>query len=82
MNKYSVTVPFTGVIEIEVKAKNEKSAKEQALIEVLSLNIDVSSDNEEINYVELSEFQAHEIIAEGNLFHGCQNEISVDLIEE
>ena len=60
--RWSVSVPFTGYVVVEVEADDEKSAIEAAL----------ESDKLDINDCEECEF--HDYVARGNVFYGVQNE--------
>lgn len=66
---YNVYVPITGIAFLQVKANSEKEAKELVFEEPLSL------DN-------VTEFEIHEYICQGNVFYGIQNSIEVELSEE
>jgi hypothetical protein len=69
MKRYSVLVPFTGCVEVEVEANDKEEAKrlgyEKACEEIESA--DTLWDN-------ISEWDFCEIIIEGNVFNGIQNE--------
>jgi hypothetical protein len=78
MNIYNVYVPITGVLTITVKAENEEEAKEMALDSQVALKI----EHDDANHVELNEFEMHKQIVRGNVFHGCMNDIDVELVEE
>ncbi len=63
MKNYTVYVPITGIVKMEVKAENEEEAKEIAL--------------EDATLTEVEEWEAHEEIVRGNVFYGVQNTIEL-----
>lgn len=66
MKKYYVQIPITGYLDVEIDAGDKESAIEKAF---------------EIGTLEdLLEWEMHEQIIQGNVFHGLLNE--VDIIEE
>lgn len=74
MRKYFVTVPATLALNIRVEAESVDDAIEKAFSHPFTLNI----KNDPNNDVIIEDFNTHQIIAEGNVFHGCINEISVE----
>lgn len=66
--KYIASIPITGIAVVEVKASSEEEAIEEAM------EADLSVDD-------IVEWDAHELIIEGNIFHGLQNEIRVGELE-
>lgn len=68
MNKrYYVQIPLTAVVGVEVEATNEKEALEVA-IESATLN-------------DIEEWDMHEIVCEGNVYHGLINRYEIEEIE-
>lgn len=65
MKNYTVLIPITGYIEIEVDAEDKDSA------------IDKAFDSEDLKLDNVLEWEAHEHICEGNVFHGLMNDIDV-----
>lgn len=68
MPRYSVTVPFSGYAVVDVEAEDERAAIDKALGEV-SLD-------------DIQEWETHEQIVEGNVFHGNRNKAEAELIED
>jgi hypothetical protein len=69
MPKYSVLVPFTGSMLVQVEADNPEEAKEAAFA------VDFDIDN-------VHELEMHERVVQGNVFYGVQNDIKIDLIND
>jgi hypothetical protein len=69
MPTYSVLLPFTGSMLVEVEADNPEEAKEAAF------QVDFDIDN-------VHELEMHEHVVQGNVFYGVQNDIKVDLIDD
>lgn len=63
--RYSVAVPITGVINIEVDADSEEEA------------IDAAISHPDLNLDQVDEWDAHRVVVEGNIFHGHQNRAEV-----
>jgi hypothetical protein len=74
MPKYSVIIPCTMTVLVEVQADDKKQAKEKAFATNFCAEVK--------NGGELLEFEAHEEIVRGNVFSGVQNEIEVSEIED
>lgn len=73
--EYNVTIPFTGYVSINVPdadADSEDDAQQKAW-DILG---DMSVDEQ---HEATCEFEYHDIVAEGNVYHGVLNEMSVDL---
>ncbi len=66
--RWSVSVPFTGYVVVEVAADDEKSAIEKAL----------SSD---LDIHDCEECEFHDVIVGGNVFYGVQNEAEAEEIK-
>lgn len=66
--KYTVAVPFTGYVNVDVMSENEEQAKKLAFEEDLDI-----SDAEECYF--------HEAIMDDNGFYGAKNEIEVIGVE-
>ncbi len=66
LNKYTVSIPFTGYVTVEVEAENKNAAIKAAFEQ----DIDLQNDLGEIEY--------HTIICNGNVFYGLLNEIEVE----
>ena len=75
MATYLVFIPCTASLEVEVEAESREAAALAAL--AADFRITVEGDN-----AFLHEFELHKKIVTGNVFHGVQNEIEVDLIQE
>lgn len=68
MNKrYYVQIPLTAVVGVEVEATNEKEALEVAF--------------ESTTLHDVVEWDLHEKICEGNVFHGLINRYEIEEIE-
>ena len=65
MKTYTIAVPITGVIYVDVKANSEEDALEAAL------------ESEDLSLDKCEEWEAHEHIVRGNVFYGHQNKIEV-----
>lgn len=63
MKDYTVILPITGYLDVQVKAESEEEAIEQAY--------------QEGSLDELVEWEAHKKICEGNVCYALQNEIEV-----
>jgi hypothetical protein len=74
MPKYSVLVPCTCSIVVEVNAENEKAAKLAAF--EADFRVEVTGD------ADLHEFEMHEQIVRGNVFSGVANKIEVDQLSD
>ena len=74
MPRYSVLIPCTASIVVEVDAESEEAAKLAALD--ADFRVEVSGD------ADLHEFDVHEQIVRGNVFSGVANEIQVDQLCE
>lgn len=72
LKNFNVAVPFTGVIYVSVAAENEEAAIKKCF--------DGSDEdvNEQIDLKNVEEWSAHQIIAEGNVFHGVCNEANAE----
>lgn len=69
MARYGVTLPLTGSVYVEVEASSKKEAIERAF------EVEIKDDD-------ILEWQTHDIVAEGNVFHGVQNEAEANLLDE
>jgi len=69
MPTYSVLVPFTGSMLVQVEADNSEEAKKAAF----AVDFDIDS---------VHELEMHEHVVRGNVFYGVQNDIEVDLIDD
>lgn len=78
MKTYNVYVPMTATIVVEVKAENEDKAKEIAMKVDFSLTLKGSRSSSRKHKPDLCEYRTHEIVAEGNVYHGVLNEIEVE----
>lgn len=65
MARYTVAVPITGVIYVEVEADDEAGAKVAAL----------ESDGLTLDNVE--EWNTHRQVVQGNVFYGTQNAVEI-----
>jgi len=74
MPKYSVLIPCTASIFVEVDAENEENAKLAALD--ADFRVEVTGD------ADLHEFEVHEQIVRGNVFSGVANEIEVEQLSD
>ena len=59
---WTVTLPITGFVTVEVTASSRKEAIEKAL------------EGPEDGFPDPDEWQVHEEVCSGNVFHGMQNE--------
>jgi hypothetical protein len=71
MKLYSVDIPFTGYVTIEVEAENEKDAEEIAYEQVSADDLDESAT-----------FEFHKRIVRGNVFYGVLNKIEATLQDD
>ena len=69
MPTYSVLVPFTGSMFVEVEADNPEDAKEAAF----KAEFDIDS---------VHELEFHDHVVRGNVFYGVKNSIEVKLIDD
>jgi hypothetical protein len=74
MPQYSVLIPATCSIQVQVEAEDEESAKDAAFD--VNFQIDVTGG------AVLHEFETHEDVTEGNVFYGVLNSITVERIDE
>lgn len=65
MKRYTVLLPITGVICVEVEAETEKDA------------IDAALSSDDLTTDKIEEWEAHRQIVKGNVFYGSQNEAEV-----
>ncbi len=68
MPKYIVSIPITGVVHVEVDADDKQSA--------IDLAFENMGDSEDI------EWEGHEIVCDGNVFHGAHNELNIQKLED
>ena len=64
MKIYYLTIPITGIIDIEIEAENEEEATQKAF--------------DEISLDQVAGWQAHENITQGNVFYGMQNSLYIE----
>lgn len=64
MKTYSVRIPITGIADLEVEAENEQAAIEKAM--------------NEVKQEDITEWNPHEIIVQGNVFYGHTNEAEAE----
>jgi hypothetical protein len=67
---YSVAVPISGVIYVEVEAEDEKDAIEKAL------------DSDQLTQDNLERWEAHRHIVQGNVCYAVQWEAEAELIDD
>lgn len=67
MKKYYFEIPVTAVIGIEVEAKDKEEALEVAF--------------ESASLTDVTEWDVHKKICEGNVFHGLINEYELEEME-
>lgn len=65
MKTYTVAVPMTGVIYVNVEADTDAEAIEKAL------------QSEDLKLDNVEEWEYHKKVVQGNVFHGVQREIEV-----
>ena len=65
MKRYTVAVPITGVIYVEVNAESEKEALTAAL------------DSDGLTRDNIEEWEAHDYVTRGNVCSAVQNSIEV-----
>lgn len=61
MKRYHVSLPVTGVIDIEVTAENEQEAIEKAL------------ESDDLKIENITEWEAHKRVVQGNVFYGAMS---------
>ena len=69
MPKYSVLVPFTGSMLVEVEADSPADAEEAAF------EVDFDIDN-------VHELELHDHVVKGNVFYGVLGSMEVELIDD
>ena len=69
MPTYSILVPFTGSMFVEVEADSPADAKEVAL-------------EAEFNINNVHELEFHDHVVKGNVFYGVLNSMEVELIDD
>ncbi len=72
MAKYSVLIPCTASVVVEVEADNAERAKDIALDTEFEVKVSGGA--------QLHEFEVHSEIVRGNVFYGVLNSIEADLI--
>ena len=65
MKRYALSIPITGLVYMEIEAESEEDAKQKAFMS------DVTTEN-------IDEWDMHESIVTGNVFHGHLNEIDIE----
>jgi hypothetical protein len=68
MPLYSVSLPITGYVVLDVEADSEDAAIDRAF-------------EQEITNDHIEEWQVHQQIVTGNVFHGTMNEATAELAE-
>ena len=79
MKLYEVKVPLTGILSCVVRAANADDAKTRAYRSEYG---DLDGESEPDDDAKQIQWETHQVIAEGNVFHGEQNEIEVSDIDE
>ena len=69
MKTYGITMPVTGFIYREVKAESPNQA-----LELFYSGVDLTKND-------IEEWDIHEKIVEGNIFHGTINEMTVEEVQ-
>lgn len=77
MKTYSVRVPFSGYVFVDVKANNEKDVVDKALEAPLTMDLK-QEDGDFADY----EWELHRQIVKGNVFYGNLNEAVAELIDD
>lgn len=75
MKNYYIEVPVVMKLMVGVKAECEEKAKEKVLGG--EIEIDVKVDEEQFHFIDW-EWDMHEQVVQGNVFHGVINEIFID----
>lgn len=78
MNEYYVTIPCTMAVCVTVKADSEEAAIEAAFDITWSIDVAPFDDADAAAAPEVVEMETHRKIVEGNVFHGCINEVEVE----
>lgn len=65
MTDYVVRIPITGYVIVEVEAESEEEAIEKAF------NSEILSDN-------IEEWELHQQVVTGNVYHGMLNSIEIE----
>lgn len=68
MKTFGVTLPITGYLYLEVQAANEAEALQRAMDDHCRDDIE--------------EWEACEVVVEGNIFYGRKNHAEVELLDE
>lgn len=77
MALYSVLIPCTLSVNVEVEANSEEEALSRAYGVDFSVKIDDGSDKAAVH-----ELEAHTQVVKGNVFYGVQNIPEVTLIDD
>jgi hypothetical protein len=81
MPRYNVTVPFAGYLVMEIEADDAAMAEEIAFD--ANVHIDCATDQrEEIEFVDVGEWDLHKQIVRGNVLYASQNAIEIEEIVE
>ena len=80
MPSYSVLLPFTGSVSIEVEASSVEEAIHEAFQVEFGIKVETPLENK--NNVFIEEFETQEQIVKGNVFYGGLNEPEAMLLEE
>lgn len=78
MKTYNVTVPCTMAVCVTVEAESEEAAIEAAFDIGWLTTVTPFGEADKAAAPEVIEIELHRRIVEGNVFHGCINEIKVD----
>lgn len=66
---YSVCLPISGYVAVQVEAEDEESAIEAAM-------------KEDVGALDIEEWQTHKKIVEGNFFYGSLARATAELIDD
>lgn len=76
--QYNITIPCTMSISVTVTADNKEEAISKAFNLSWYLKV-IAEDKEAENAApEINELELHRMICQGNVFHGCINELEIE----
>jgi len=81
MKRYAVTIPCTMSLYVEVEAESKEEAIEIAFEIPVDFQLKKKTKKVKDSNQEIVDFGMHEIVVQGNVFRGVQNEIYIDEID-
>jgi hypothetical protein len=77
--KFNVEVPITIRLMVGIEAESEEKAIEKILNED-TIHLNITDENKRLEYIDF-EWEMHKQVVQGNVFHGCLNELYVEETE-